>query len=423
MRKVMSLLMVGAAFAAADPAVHAVGVGARACGMAGNFTALADDFSALFWNPAGLAFVQAREAHCGFDLDRQDAETDLGGRSTPAFAQRVRISSAGLMRSVPTVWGGFGFAIGFSSPWLLDDINNFNGTDIYKGGTGLAGGLDTLFAGDTLFRDKDNHASTGQCNLWSAGMGWQIAPGLGFGFSVGLLTGSQLIKKTSVSHTRQAAFENYGNSFDREYFGYDARIGFLYTPAAHLFVGCRLELPRRAKVAENASSVDNLWPGNDTAATSFGTLQSGFSGALGSALHLPYMTVSGDVTFRSPVGNAASGSSEAHWKGGVGTAIEVPVRFLAGVARCGYTYSGFDLSSMLIRWDAGSVESPEPLTVLRNQHLVTAGFSFFLGSNVSVELAYGCSFWKFSTRDPAWQSDITERHVLQRGMTSLSIRY
>lgn len=37
------------------------GVGARAFGMGGAFTAVADDPSATFWNPAGLAGVQAHE--------------------------------------------------------------------------------------------------------------------------------------------------------------------------------------------------------------------------------------------------------------------------------------------------------------------------------------------------------------------------
>lgn len=39
-----------------------IGVGARAQGMGGTFVAVADDPSAIFWNPAGLASLQNREA-------------------------------------------------------------------------------------------------------------------------------------------------------------------------------------------------------------------------------------------------------------------------------------------------------------------------------------------------------------------------
>jgi hypothetical protein len=406
--------------ALADPTVHTAGIGTRAFGMAGNFTALAGDFSALFWNPAGLAFIPVREVHCAMELDRQNARTDLNGQAVPAFYPRVRINSAGLMRSVPTVRGGFGFALGFSSPWFLDDLNDFAGIDIYKGAVNLGGDLDTLRAGDTLFYDRYHHRSTGQCNLWNAGIGWQIAPGLAMGFSIGLLTGSQNMEIIAVSHTRRAAFENLDIRIEREYLGYDARIGFLYAPSKTFSAGCRLDLPRRAKAAENSGAIDYLLSAGDTAASAFGVLQSGFSGALGAALQMPYMTVSSDIRFRSPISNAPRGS---HWKAGAGIGAEVPLRRLASVIRCGYSWSELDLSSMQIKWDEGGVEAPEPLMVLRNEHLFTAGYSLFLGSTVSLELAYGYCFWKFSTSDPAWQSAITEQHTLQRGMMTISIRY
>jgi len=38
-----------------------IGLGARAQGMGGTFVAVADDPSAIYWNPAGLASLQSRE--------------------------------------------------------------------------------------------------------------------------------------------------------------------------------------------------------------------------------------------------------------------------------------------------------------------------------------------------------------------------
>ncbi|MBF0499129.1 MAG: PorV/PorQ family protein [Candidatus Riflebacteria bacterium] len=50
-----------------------MGVGARALGMGSAFTAVADDSTAAFWNPAGLALLQKSEAsfmHANLTLDR-----------------------------------------------------------------------------------------------------------------------------------------------------------------------------------------------------------------------------------------------------------------------------------------------------------------------------------------------------------------
>ncbi len=43
-----------------------IGVGARAMGMAGGFSALADDITALYWNPAGVARLQGINASASY---------------------------------------------------------------------------------------------------------------------------------------------------------------------------------------------------------------------------------------------------------------------------------------------------------------------------------------------------------------------
>lgn len=59
---VFALLPAGVAWAEQDPvgtaAMMDIGVGARALGMGGAFIAVADDASAFYYNPAGLAFVE-----------------------------------------------------------------------------------------------------------------------------------------------------------------------------------------------------------------------------------------------------------------------------------------------------------------------------------------------------------------------------
>src|SRR5882724_4330142 len=49
-----------------------IGVGARAIGMGEAYVAQADDISSLYWNPAGLALMQERQASFMYDQMYQD---------------------------------------------------------------------------------------------------------------------------------------------------------------------------------------------------------------------------------------------------------------------------------------------------------------------------------------------------------------
>ena len=58
---ILLVLASQASWAAETAAFLNIGVGGRALGMAGAYTALADDANSLYWNPAGLSRVEKRE--------------------------------------------------------------------------------------------------------------------------------------------------------------------------------------------------------------------------------------------------------------------------------------------------------------------------------------------------------------------------
>jgi hypothetical protein len=60
-----------------------LGVGARAIGMGEAYTALADDVSSLYWNPAGLALMQERQASFMYDQAYKDLKFSNGAIGLP----------------------------------------------------------------------------------------------------------------------------------------------------------------------------------------------------------------------------------------------------------------------------------------------------------------------------------------------------
>jgi long-chain fatty acid transport protein len=59
------LVLAAAAQGAVASGIYSEGIGARALGMGGAFVAVADDSTAVFWNPAGLAQLQGRGVNLG----------------------------------------------------------------------------------------------------------------------------------------------------------------------------------------------------------------------------------------------------------------------------------------------------------------------------------------------------------------------
>ncbi|MBI3565004.1 MAG: PorV/PorQ family protein [Elusimicrobia bacterium] len=131
-----ALALVAAQARAAETAGFlAIGVGARGLGMGGAYTALADDAHALYWNPAGLAALDRREAAV------DDAELATGPRLN-FFAV-----------ALPTKYGTAGAAVTYLSQPSLE------GRD--AAGHPTAGFNASDFAGAAAFARKTAWADLG----------------------------------------------------------------------------------------------------------------------------------------------------------------------------------------------------------------------------------------------------------------------
>jgi hypothetical protein len=75
-------------------------VGARALGMGSAFTALADDPTAVYWNPAGLIFGSKRQAWA----EHAEQFGDLVNHDFLAYGQPLEATSGGALQAI-----GFGF--------------------------------------------------------------------------------------------------------------------------------------------------------------------------------------------------------------------------------------------------------------------------------------------------------------------------
>ena len=70
-----------------------IGVGARATAMGGAFTALADDSTSLYWNPAGLAQMKAGELSATYNLWFEDIRQGYLGMGFPSLGGTLGLAA------------------------------------------------------------------------------------------------------------------------------------------------------------------------------------------------------------------------------------------------------------------------------------------------------------------------------------------
>jgi len=385
--------------------VFQTGAGVRSFALANNYTAMPSGVSGLYFNPAALGFLSSSQASFSVDWINNLVNTAYFGTADSAGRQSVRILNAGLAMKVPTSVGGLGFGAAYQSPLSFADQLTYQGQ--------------YLQGGSLVQESKDYHAA-GSLDFWSVGGGVQVAEGLSLGGSISLVTGREDVLVQYSRFTNgiilDSVNDDYSASIERDYLGFDFRVGVLYEPTKLFRIGLMIAVPAVERFSETDDESFPLLDSTDSF-TSNGQLESSFSGALGVAVPLQFLTLAVDARFRAPYNGQPDNSDASRWRMGAGLGVEVPIRVIGLVARAGYSYDQFDPYEFLFKYDYSAADVV-PYTAVQDRQLVSGGLEYSPTRRVSFEAAYGYSFWKLST-----DAVLLEMHHLHRVVVGMTIRY
>ena len=216
------------------------GVGSRATAMGGAFRGLADDPSAMYWNPAGLGFMDENSASLGGTFIMPSAKWV---NNTPYFSsvpgytiQEYKAKKS--LKAFPNA-----FITMAKSPKLKYGLGIF--VPYGLGTTWDAYQQPAVYAGFTDFPEEEMKSSIAIVDFHPS-VAYQIKPNLSAGMGISVLYGNIGIAKIQFSDP-----PNYlptTSDLSGSGIGFGANIGVIYKPMDGLSVGLTGKLPSSIKM-------------------------------------------------------------------------------------------------------------------------------------------------------------------------------
>jgi long-subunit fatty acid transport protein len=272
-----------------------MGIGARALGMGNTGVGFADDYSALFRNPAGLASLRDYEFSVGLSQTAYKNNVSFFGNQSESSLNAFQLNNVGLVYPIPTVRGSLTLAVGFGRVADYTTTASFDGFNprssiiealtpnvnvrslspserqrllennipfqIYLADT--VGGMLFPVVYDSV-QQRAVVEEGGGLNNWSFGGAVDIAKNLSIGASLNVLSGSYRyereyneidVRNVYTYQNRYDAFHRftYLSTVNSDLSGINALFGIFYRRPGSFKIGATVRTPTVFEIEETFS--------------------------------------------------------------------------------------------------------------------------------------------------------------------------
>jgi long-subunit fatty acid transport protein len=429
-----------------------IGVGARAIGMGGAYTGVASDFSALYWNPAGLAQAVHGEFSVGLNYNNIGNTSTYFGTGEQYTVNTTNLNTLGLVYPIPVRQGSAVIAFGFDRQSSFASGLSFNGfnpnssviqTYARNGDyepVDLTGNLAyELYLADTTLSGRWNSPITGRLtqlgkvlesgglNNWSLGGAIDIGKNLSLGITLTYLSGTYRYDHTYREEDRNglygtlplATYQTFYSLALNDYIaddiaGWNAKFGLMYRVPDLFRLGLTVKTPTAFNIQEtfgtpvSSPATAVLGSGGATATTTFDpgegsnrySINTPWVFGAGASLILRDLVLSVDAEYTDWTQlEFAKASPDILANNEQIKQILVGTTTLRGGAE-------YDIHQIGVRLRGGYMYIPSPFRgdpTSFDQKYITAGLGILLGESTMVDVAYAHGMWNtfvYSYTDP-----------------------
>jgi long-subunit fatty acid transport protein len=214
-----------------------LGSGARALGLGGTYTGISDDFSGIWWNPAGLSQVKRIEVQGTLLRTGFSNDASALGVSREGTTDAMRLNNIGVVFPVPVYQGALSFAFGYSQAVDFDRRTRAQRRDSH--------GID-------FFLDE---LETGRLGQWSAASAVDVSPNLSIGGGINYWSGFDEFTSTE-REPNESGNVVYEKLLDTGMGGWNFSFGGMYRPGRIARIGVSMQTATSMSLEEDWTTTD-----------------------------------------------------------------------------------------------------------------------------------------------------------------------
>ncbi|MCA9734189.1 MAG: outer membrane protein transport protein [Deferribacteres bacterium] len=380
------------------------GIGARAIGMGGAYSAVGEDYSASYWNPAALAQIRRFELSGGLSHFIRKNDASFGNVTIQSDETFTKLTDLGIVYPVPTYRGSLVFAFGYNRVRTYDSNMEFSFFDATPG--------DSV---EYKWREQD----LGTMNFWNAAAAVDLSPNFSVGMGLNFWSGgsdySFSKKETDIYDIWFEDEWRNDQSINSNFSAFNMSLGALFRVNNQLRLAANMVTPKTLTVteqwSEKGSVIDDdgysslMYDENGDPIDYSGDfeykLRTPFSFTLGAAYNLAGMMLSGQMEFndwqqlRFETEPPISGTTREQANDFIHENYRSTTRVRLGAE--------FTLPGMGTQLRAGYFLDPsiyENAESDEDRKVYSFGLGFLLDKQLKLDIAYQFGNWKHYSVDP-----------------------